>query len=169
MPLADGTPLIASDGSLMLDTDGSVRLADGVSDDCCCGCGDDCTCDPDAIPSSLTIDMTNLDLSGCSESANCSPDGPSTQPASITYLCDYRTDASNSRPWYFCWDGKKLAYIDIEWRSDLCRWTVIVSIALEGAGGGMFYGPACFSNGPVGTYISTDRPGSCARGSIEVS
>jgi hypothetical protein len=40
MPLADGTPLIASDGSLMLDTDGSVRLADGESDDCCCGGGD---------------------------------------------------------------------------------------------------------------------------------
>jgi hypothetical protein len=169
MAEASGTTFLdPDDGSLMLDTDGSVRLADGVSDDCCCGCGDDCTCDPDAIPSSLTIDLTNLDLSGCPTS--CSPDDSSSVTMPLQINCYYffqpRQPPAYVLPYHWCWNGKKIDNMAVYWDAGTCRWMGTVAIQEEGADGGQFVGPKCFSKGPYGTYT---RINGCSAGSFEVS
>jgi hypothetical protein len=175
MPLADGTPLIASDGALMLDTDGSVRLADGVSDACCCGC----PCDPDAAPSSVTVDLTNLNLDdGCifDNGANPTPCGSST-PVQTTLFqtgsCLYSSDGN------LCRDGWTFS-LEIQWDVERCRWTATISLPNAPnwplwMGGGVYEGPPFHTypcdgtstdpTDPSGTYTPV---GGCPGGSFEV-
>ena len=120
--------------------------------------GCNCTCDPDAIPSAITIDLTNLDLSGCDQT--CSPDDSSPWAADQSEgECEYQTTGTPP----LCWDGFSIETIYVWFDADLCQWKG--EVEGTGSGGGEFAGPSGFSNGPAGTYTRTSG---CATGSFEV-
>jgi hypothetical protein len=128
--------------------------------DCCCS---DCTCDPDALPTSITIDLTNADFSGCSGTA-CSPDDdpPVKTLDALGYgTCEYLD--TEEPPTSVCWNGILVFPVQVVW-TEYCRWAMIVN---TDGGGVLFVGPNT-PNNPTGTYT----PAAwyyCATGTIEVT
>jgi hypothetical protein len=120
--------------------------------------GCDCTCDPDALPSPIIVDLTNLDISACSEDT-CSPDQQARVYAYQTSgYCTYY-DAFET----WCRNGKKLRQIYIYWSDVNCRWLASVS------GYGLLAyleGSSTDPTNPSGTY--TKYGSGCATGSFEV-
>jgi hypothetical protein len=169
MPLADGTPLIASDGALMLDTDGSVRLADGVSDDCCCGGDDVC---PDDVSVALQAKVyriagyTDGDIEACDDCILLDEDG---EPWDGTFVWDdtelpigqiWREPLTSAIPTI---DGKSLSFAGISHKSwyetlpvaappDFC-WLLHIVCADDSS---MWMGAKIGGSTPVGVYTRFD-------------
>jgi len=125
-----------------------------------------CPCDPDEIPSSITIDLTNLDASGCAQGTPCSPDDAATiviDLAGVAYdgtYCHYYTDFGAG---HLCWGGYPRTDIRLWWSASSCRWLISFSHWNQSS---TLYGPSTHRD-PTGIY----RPGptDCVTGVLEVS